>query len=113
MYVDIFKLGQGVLIFLGLTILILLIIGLLKLIITLSSVNLMIKKNENNINEILSTLPKTFKNWYEITDNVKDVTNVVVKKTASSLKSTESFQRYLVYIMDILNIKKNIFPNKK
>ncbi|MCB2293963.1 hypothetical protein LGK95_10575 [Clostridium algoriphilum] len=110
---DIFKLGQGILVFLGLTILILLIIGLLKLIKTLSSVNLIIKKNENNINEILSTLPKTFKNWFEITDNVKDVSEVVVKATASSLRSTESFQRYLVYMVDISHIIKNIFSTKR
>ena len=40
MYVDFFKLGQGFLIFLGITLLIILIIGLLKLIKTISIVNI-------------------------------------------------------------------------
>ena len=113
MYVDILKLGQGLLIILGITLLIVLIIGLIKLIRTISSVNLIIKKNEDNIDEILSVLPKTFNNWFEITDNVKDVTEVIVKTTATALGSTESFQRYLVYIVDILTIIKNIFSKKK
>ncbi|MCB2360449.1 hypothetical protein [Clostridium estertheticum] len=110
---DFFKLGQGLLIFLGIIIMIILIVGLLKLIKTITSVNSIIMRNEDDIEEILSVLPKTFKNWFEITDNVKDVTEVVVEKTASALKSTESFQKYLVYIVDILTIAKNIFSTKK
>ncbi|MBU3158212.1 hypothetical protein KPL37_00300 [Clostridium frigoris] len=92
---------------------IILIVGLLKLIKTITSVNSIIKKNEDDIEEIISILPKTFKNWFEITDNVKDVTEVVVEKTASVLKSTDSLQKYLVYIVDILTIVKNIFSSKK
>ncbi|MFT5872682.1 MAG: putative PurR-regulated permease PerM [Clostridium sp.] len=113
MYVDFFKLGQGILIFLGIIILIILIIVLLKVISTISSVNSIIKKNEDNIDEILSALPKTFKNWYELTDNIKDVTEVVVQTTANALGATESFEKYLVYIKDILTIIKKIFLNKK
>ena len=60
MYVDFFKLGQGILIFLGIIILIILIIGLLKLIKTISSVNSIIKKNEESIDEILSCFTKNF-----------------------------------------------------
>lgn len=113
MMIDIFKLGQGLLILLGLTLLVILIIGLLKLIKTITSVNLIIKKNEDNIDKMLDILPKTFDNCFEITDNVKDVTEVVVKTTANALESTESFHRYLVYIADILTIIKNIFYKKK
>ena len=113
MYVNFFKLGEGLLIFLGIIIMIILIVGLLKLIKTITSVNSIIKRNEDDIEEILSVLPKTFKNWFEITDNVKDVTEVVVEKTASVLKSTDSLQKYLVYIVDILTIIRNIFSSKK
>jgi len=56
---------------------------------------------------------RIFLYWNETTDNVKAVTGVVVKTTTRPLNSTTSFQRYLVYIVDILNIIKNILPNKK
>ena len=58
-------------------------------------------------------LPKTFKNLYEVTDNIKDVTEVVVQTTATAVGATESFEKYLVYIVDILTIIKKIFSNKK
>ena len=113
MYVDIFKLGQGLLITLSIAILIILIIVLLKLIKAISKVTSIIKKNEDNIDGILSTLPKTAKNLHEISDNVKVVTDAAVKTTAGALEATESFQRYLIYIVDILNLAKKIFSNKK
>jgi len=53
---------------------------------------------------------RIFLYWNETTDNVKAVTGVVVKTTTRPLNSTTSFQRYLVYIVDILNIIKNILP---
>jgi predicted PurR-regulated permease PerM len=112
MYINFWQLGQALLIILGIALLIVLIIALVKLIKTISSVNSIINRNETNIDEVLTALPKTFNNFYEITDNVKDVTEVVVKTTASALGATESFQRYLVYIADILTIIKKIFSTK-
>ena len=109
MYIDFFQLGQALLTILGISVLIILIIVMLKLIKTISNVNLIIKKNESNIDAVLTSLPKTFKNVNEITDNVKDVTEVVLETTASALEATESFQRYLVYIADILTIIKKVF----
>jgi hypothetical protein len=99
MLVDIFKVGQGLLIFLGIAILVMLIILLFKLIKTISSVNIIMKKNEDNI--------------YQITDNIKDVTEVAMEVTASALDGAKSFQRYLLYIVDITTILKKIFTDKK
>jgi len=113
MYVDFFKTGQGILIFLGIVILVILIVGLLKLIKTISSVNFIIKKNEDSIDEILSVLPKTFGNLYEVTDNLKNVSEVVVQTTATAVGASESLEKYLIYIVDILSILKKIFSNKK
>jgi hypothetical protein len=115
MYIDIFKLGQIILILLGIILLVLLIIILFKFIKTISRVNSIITKNEINIDEVLSTLPKTIINLYDIAGNVKDVTAVVVKiTTASDLKVTGPFQRYIVDIVDILTtIIKNISSNEK
>lgn len=115
MYIDIFKLGQIILILLGIILLVLLIVILFKFIKTISSVNSIIRKNEINIDDLLSTLPKTIKNMCDITGNVKDVTAVVVKTTtASDLKPTGPFQRYIVDIVDILTtIIKNISSNEK
>lgn len=115
MYIDIFKLGQIILILLGIILLVLLIVILFKFIKTISSVNSIIRKNEINIDELLSNLPKTIKNLCDITDNVKDVTAVVVKTTtASNFKSTGPFQKYIVDIVDILTtIIKTVSSNEK
>ena len=61
MYVNFFKLGEGLLIFLGIILLIILIVGLLKLIKTITSVNSIIKRNEDDIDEILSIFQKHLK----------------------------------------------------
>jgi predicted PurR-regulated permease PerM len=113
MYINFTELGLGLLIFLGVILLSVLIVGILKLIKTITKVNSIIYKNEESIDEILSVLPKTFKNLYEVTDNIKDVTEVVVQTTATAVGATESLERYLVYIVDILTIIKKIFSNKK
>jgi hypothetical protein len=110
MYIDFLKLGQGLLIFFGILVLIMLTIVLLKFINTISSINSIIKKNETNIHEVLSTLPKTSKNLQDISVNIKDVTEAV---SLTTLEATKSFERYLVYIVDILTIIKKIFSNKK
>lgn len=112
MFIDFWLLGQALLVILGIVLLIVLIIALLKLIKTISSVNSILNRNEKNIDEVFTVLPKTFNNLYEITDNVKDVTEVVVETAASALGATESFQRYLVYIADILAIVKKVFSTK-
>lgn len=115
MFIDIFKLGQVLLILLGIILLVLLIVVLFKFIKTISSVNSIIRKNEINIDALLSNLPRTIKNLCDITDNVKDVTAVVVKTTTTSdFKSTGHFQKYIVNIVDILTtIIKTVSSNEK
>jgi Na+-transporting methylmalonyl-CoA/oxaloacetate decarboxylase gamma subunit len=113
MYVNFPLLGQGLLIFLGITTLVILIILLLKLIKTISTVNSIIKRNEESIDEVLIVLPKTINNLHEVTDNIKDVSEVIVQTTATAVGATESLERYFVYIVDILTIIKKIFSNKK
>jgi len=112
MFIDFWILGQALLVILGIVLITVLIIALLKLIKTVSSVNVILARNDKNIDEVLNVIPKTINNLYEITDNVKDVTEVVVETAASALGATESFQRYLVYIADILTIVKKIFSTK-
>jgi hypothetical protein len=59
----------------------------------------------------LSVTSYKFLKVFGKTDNIKDVTEVVVQTTATAVGATESLEKYLVYIVDILTIIKKIFFN--
>lgn len=90
-----------------------LILVLIKLNKILSRVDTITYKNEENINEILESLPKTASNFEELSENAKDVSDVVTQFTADAIDKTETAKDYIQTALDIISIIKKVFKSSK
>jgi len=109
MYVNLFSLGFGILFILGTIALIILIMVLVKLFKFLSRINGLLERNQKNMDEILTSLPKAAKNFLELSDDLKAVGEVLTETTATAIVTKEHVEDYMEVFMDILKIIKKVF----
>lgn len=109
MYVNLFSLSFGILFILGTIALIILIMVLLKLFKFLSRINGLLERNQKNMDEILTSLPKATKNFLELSDDLKAVGEVLTETTATAIVTKEHVEDYMEVFMDILKIIKKVF----
>ena len=109
MYISLFSLCFGILFFLGTIALIILILVLTKLFRFLSRANLLMERNEKNMDEIFTSLPKATKNFLELSDDLKAVGEVLTETTATAIVTKEHIDDYVVMFKDILKIVKMVF----
>lgn len=91
-------------------------IALIYIIITLVSLNKLIKisndfvlDNKNNIRNSLVQLPEVVSNLNDVSENIKDVTEVVTDVTADFIVTKENMKSNIEIVTEILNIIKNVF----
>jgi len=109
MYINLSSLGFGILFVLGTVALVILIMVLIKLFKVLSRLNGLIVRNEKNMDEILTSLPKATKNFLELSDDLKSVGEVLTETTATAIVTKEHIEDYMDFFTDILKIVKKVF----
>jgi len=109
MYITLYDLGLGILFILGAVALVLLIMVLLKLFKVLSRVNSLMERNEKNIEEVLVSLPKATNNFLELSDNLKDVGEVITETTATAIETKENIEDYISIFKDVFIIIQKVF----
>jgi len=105
MYIDLYS----VCLVLGAAALILLIMVLLKLFKLLSKVNSLMERNEKNIDDVLVSLPKATNNFLELSDNLRDVGEVITETTATAIETKEHIEDYISIFKDVFMIAKKVF----
>jgi hypothetical protein len=113
MYINLYDLCFGILFILGTIALVILIMVLIKLFGFLGRVNGLIKRNEKNMDEILTSLPKASKNFLELSGDLKAVGEVITETTATAIETKEHLEGYKDVFMDILKIVTLVFSKKK
>ncbi|MBU3206024.1 hypothetical protein KPL33_03400 [Clostridium algidicarnis] len=109
MYVTFSGLGYTILGILAAAALIYLIMALNKLSKVLARVDKILGENELNINKVTNYLPKASQNIAEITDNIKDISEVLTTTTADAIDIKEDVEGYLITLKEIISIVKNVF----
>ena len=91
-------------------------IALIYIIITLSNLNKLIKNsnelvidNKNNIRNSLLKLPEVISNFNDVSENMKDITEVATDGTADFIVTKENMKSNIEVVTEILNILKSIF----
>lgn len=91
-------------------------IALIYIIITLSNLNKLIKNsnelvidNKNNIRNSLLKLPEVISNFNNVSENMKDITEVATDVTADFIVTKENMKSNIEVVTEILNILKSIF----
>ena len=91
-------------------------IALIYIIITLSNLNKLIKNsnelvidNKNNIRNSLLKLPEVISNSNDVSENMKDITEVATDVTADFIVTKENMKSNIEVVTEILNILKSIF----
>lgn len=91
-------------------------IALIYIIITLSNLNKLIKNsnelvidNKNNIRNSLLKLPVVISNFNDVSENMKDITEVATDVTADFIVTKENMKSNIEVVTEILNILKSIF----
>ena len=91
-------------------------IALIYIIITLSNLNKLIKNynelvidNKNNIRNSLLKLPEVISNFNDVSENMKDITEVATDVTADFIVTKENMKSNIEVVTEILNILKSIF----
>ena len=91
-------------------------IALVYLIITLSNLNKFIKNsnelvvdNKDNIKNSLLKLPKLVSNFSDVSENVKDITEVATDVTADFIITKENMKSNIEVVTEIINIFKSVF----
>ena len=102
-------LAYFILFVLGSTALVFLIIFLSKLTNLIKRIDKVLEANENNINAVFDTLPQASDNIAQMSENLKDVSDVVTGATASMITTKESVEDYLNFGKDIFGIIKKVF----
>lgn len=92
------------------------IVALVYLILTLNNVNKLVKNandlvhlNSENINKSLVKLPDVVDNFAQLSENVKDVSEVVTDVTADFIVTKENVKCNVDLIVELLNIVKQVF----
>lgn len=112
MYISIENLFFAILGILGGIALVYIIITLIKLGRLITNMNDVISSNRNNIDKLCESLPVVSRNIIEISDNVKDVSEVVTEATAEVIVAKDNITSNIGTIKDILNIIVSIFAKK-
>ncbi|SHJ70599.1 hypothetical protein SAMN02745227_00510 [Anaerobranca californiensis DSM 14826] len=123
MYISLTDLAWFILFSFAVAISVLLIIALANVIGTIKKINTILEKNENNINETLSTLPKVMDNVHQSTEVIKDglfktedtidaLTTTVFNTTHSVHNKTETFLNYIVIVAELAKGLYEYFVNK-
>lgn len=91
-------------------------IALIYIIITLYNLNKLIKNsnelvidNKNNIRNSLLKLPEVISNFNDVSENMKDITEVATDVTADFIVTKENMKSNIEVVTEILNILKSIF----
>ena len=91
-------------------------IALIYIIITLSNLNKLIKNsnelvidNKNNIRNSLLKLPEVIYNFNDVSENMKDITEVATYFTSYFIVTKENMKSNIEVVTEILNILKSIF----
>lgn len=91
-------------------------IALIYIIITLSNLKKLIKNsnelvidNKNNIRNSLLKLPEVISNFNDVSENMKDITEVATDVTADFIVTKENMKSNIEVVTEILNILKSIF----
>ena len=91
-------------------------IALIYIIITLSNLNKLIKNSnelviddKNNIRNSLLKLPEVISNFNDVSENMKDITEVATDVTADFIVTKENMKSNIEVVTEILNILKSIF----
>lgn len=105
MYISIYDLFWSVVGILGIAAIIYLIIVLHKFSLLISSLNSILSSNRENIDKLCSDLP-------DITDNLKDVSEVITETTADVIVAKDNLLNNVEIIKDIINIILSVFSKK-
>ena len=105
MYIDL-KIIYFILATLGCIALIYIIITLNKLI---KNSNELVIDNKNNIRNSLLKLPEVISNFNDVSENMKDITEVATDVTADFIVTKENMKSNIEVVTEILNILKSIF----
>ena len=84
-------------------------IALIYIIITLSNLNELVIDNKNNIRNSLLKLPEVISNFNDVSENMKDITEVATDVTADFIVTKENMKSNIEVVTEILNILKSIF----
>lgn len=105
MYISLYDLFWAIVGIIGVTALIYAIIVLQRLAKLISSVDEIVSSNKSNINKLCNDLPA-------ISDNIKDVSEVVTEVTAEAIAAKDSLASNLGTVKDIINIIISVFSKK-
>lgn len=109
MYISLNQLFTFIAFLLLIILLVLAIIVLFKLNKVVSSVFELIENNKKNIDMTCNELPRISKNIVEITDNVKDISDVATEFTADAIVTKENLINNYEILKEILKIVKSVF----
>lgn len=109
MYISLNNLFTGIIFLLLIVILILGIVVLIKLNKTINNVLEILEKNKKNIEDACRELPVVSKNIIEITDNIKDISDVATEFTADAIVTKENIINNYDMIKEIFKIIKSVF----
>lgn len=109
MYISFNNLFEGIIFLLLICILVFGIMFLIKLNKTMNNVLEILEKNKKNIEYTCNKLPIISKNIVEISDNVKDISEVAIEFTADAVVTKENIINNYEMIKEILKILKLVF----
>lgn len=109
MYISLNQLFTFIAFLLLIILLVLAIIVLFKLNKVVSSVFELIENNKKNIDMTCNELSRISKNIVEITDNVKDISDVATEFTADAIVTKENLINNYEILKEILKIVKSVF----
>ena len=109
MYISLNQLFTFITFLLLVILLVLAIIVLFKLSKVVSSVFELIENNKKNIDMTCNELPSISKNIVEITDNVKDISEVATEFTADAIVTKENIINNYEILKEVLKIVKSVF----
>lgn len=108
MYISLNNLFMGIVFILVICILVLGIMVLVKLNKTISSILEILQNNKQNIENTCESLPVVSKNIIEITDNIKDISNVATEFTADAIVTKENIINNYDMVKEIFKIIKSV-----
>lgn len=108
MYIPV-EIINAVFIILGLVVLGYIIVTLNNFNKLLKNVNSVVASNTDNINTSLNKLPNVIENCGEISESVKDITEVATDMTADIIVAKENVKSNVDLAVDIVNIVKQVF----
>ena len=109
MYISLNDLFTGIVSLLLMGILVLGFIVLFKLNNIVTNILEILQNNKKNINSTCEELPIISKNIIEITDNIKDISEVATEFTADAIVTKENFFNNYEVVKEILKILKSVF----